>query len=239
MDNLTKETLQIIHPPVWDSYRYISVLLRKAFERTIPKYINDNIKYTILDYGCGSRPYEYIFKSRIEKYTGIDVGDNPFADYKIQPGEKLSFRDNYFDIIMSSQVLEHVQDVDGYLNECFRVLKPGGILFLSTHGTWQYHAAPYDFYRWTSVGIKHLLRKFNFEILEFIPILGQLALTSQLRLSFFNSFAEMIGVIGKILLAPISILYQIKMKLEDLVTPRRVKERDSAIYLIVALKKSV
>ncbi len=239
MAEITKDYLMIIRPPIWDSYRYISVLLRKAYEKTIPKYLNKGIKFNILDYGCGSKPYKYIFNSYINKYIGVDVGDNQFADYIILPGDKLSFQDDEFDIVLSSQVLEHVQETDSYLRECFRVLKPNGLLFLSTHGTWQYHAAPYDYYRWTSVGLKYQLQKNSFEILEFIPILGQLAVTSQLRLSFLNSFAEMIGIGGKILLAPISILYQLKMRLEDFLTPQRVKERDSAIYLAVAKKKTV
>jgi hypothetical protein len=46
----------------------------------------------------------------------------------------------------------------------------------------------------------------------------------------------MIGLLGKIVLFPISIIYQVKMMIEDLITPKRVKERDSAIYLIVGKK---
>lgn len=234
---LSKDITAIIKPPFWDSYYYVSVLLRKAYEKSIPKYINDKKNLEVLDYGCGSKPYQYLFKDKTQKYIGVDVGDNPHADLLIEPEQKLNLTDNQFDVILSSQVLEHVEDVDGYMNECFRLLKTGGILFLSTHGTWQYHAAPYDFNRWTSIGLKKLMEKFQFEVLESIPVLGQLALTSQLRLSFYNSFANMIGVFGKILLAPVSIFYQFKMMIEDKITPQRVKERDSAIFVVVARKK--
>jgi SAM-dependent methyltransferase len=231
------EIKKVISPPIWDSYYYVSSLTRKAYEKAIPPYLKEGDKYKILDYGCGVKPYEYIFENYIEQYVGIDVGTNPNADIIIQPGENLNYKNDYFDFIISSQVLEHVENVEQYMNECFRVLKKGGYVFLSTHGTWQYHASPYDFNRWTYIGLKNLLEKHNFEVIEYIPILGQLALTSQLRLSFYNSFANMIGIIGKLLLAPISFIYQFKMMLEDALTPKRVKKRDSAIFLFIAKKK--
>lgn len=236
--NLSKEILSVIKPHIWDYYYYVSVLTRKAYERTIPKILKGSKKYKILDYGCGVRPYEHLFEGHIEKYTGIDVGSNPNAEIEITPGQKLPFGDNEFDIVLSSQVLEHVEDVEQYMNECNRVLNTGGYLLLSTHGTWQYHASPYDYNRWTGIGLKILLEKYNFSVEESVPILGQFALTSQLRINFYYSSAAFIGTIGKILLAPIALLYQFKMMIEDMVTPRRVKERDSAIFLMVARKKS-
>jgi len=234
---LSKDVLAVISPPIWDSYHYVSVLTRKAYERTIPKLLKSGNKYKIMDYGCGARPYEHLFEGYIDEYTGVDVGENPKADILIEPGEKLKFEDNSFDFVLSSQVLEHVKDFDDYMKECYRVLKPGGCLLLSTHGTWQYHASPYDYNRWTCMGLKYLLERHGFEVTESIPILGQFAVTSQLRLSFYNSVANMIGVAGKILLAPIALIYQFKMMIEDALTPQRVKERDSAIFLLVGRKK--
>lgn len=235
---LEKDVLSVIKPPIWDSYYYVSTLTRKAYEKTIPALLRDDTKYDILDYGCGARPYEHLFGSHINKYIGVDVGNNSKADVLIKPGEALKVENSCFDFVLSSQVLEHVEDVPQYMNECYRILKPNGYLLLSTHGTWQYHASPYDYNRWTCMGLKFLLEKHGFSIEKSIPILGQLAVTSQLRLSFYNSFANMIGSIGRLLLAPVSLLYQFKMMLEDFITPKRVKERDSAIFLMVARKNS-
>lgn len=234
---LPKDVLAVIKPPIWDSYHYVSVLTRKAYEGTIPGLLSPGKKYRILDYGCGARPYEYLFDGHIAEYIGVDVGDNPRADFLINPSDKLKFDDNSFDFVLSSQVLEHVKDVDQYMGECLRVLKPGGILLLSTHGTWQFHASPYDYNRWTCMGLAYLLERTGFEVVEYKPILGQLAVTSQLRLSFFDSFANMIGVLGRILLAPVALVYQFKMMIEDAITPARVKKRDSAIFLFIAKKK--
>lgn len=238
-DYLSKEVKAVINPPLWDSYFYVSVRLRKVYEKIIPSLLEEGKKVDILDYGCGVKPYYHIFGSHINKYSGVDVGNNPYADDLIQPGEALRYGDNTFDIVLSSQVLEHVEDVNQYLMEIKRVLRPGGFVLLSTHGTWQYHASPYDYQRWTSMGLKTLMKKYNFEIKEFVPILGQLAVTSQLRLSFFDSFANMIGAAGKIILAPIALIYQFKMWVEDKITPQRVKERDSAYYVISAVNRKL
>lgn len=236
-NNLPKEALDVIKPPVWSPWYYVNTLLRKAYENTVPGVLKEYPDANVLDYGCGSKPYEYLFEQGVKKYTAVDIGDNPLADIQITPGEKLPFGSGEFDIILSSQVLEHVQEVDQYMAECNRVLKTGGTLLLSTHGTWQFHAAPYDFNRWTIMGLKHLMNKSGFEVLNSIPVLGQLALTSQLRITFYNSFAERIGIAGKLLLFPVSLLYQLKMMLEDFITPDRVKQRDSAVFLLTAKKK--
>lgn len=47
-------------------------------------------------------------------------------------GQTLPFRDGAFDLVFSHSVIEHVASAEGYLRECFRVLRPGGVLYLST-----------------------------------------------------------------------------------------------------------
>lgn len=233
--NLDRDVLQVINPPFWDSCHYLNNKLRKGYEYIFEKYLNGKNYDKLLDYGCGAKPYEVIIKKYIKNYIGVDISNNQKADYLIEPGQKLPFADKYFDVILSSQVLEHVEESNQYLNECNRLLKNNGLLFLSTHGTWQFHTT-IDVQRWTSYGLKKLISSYNFEIIDFVPILGQLALTSQLRLTYYNSVANYIGMIGRFIVTPISIIYQYKMKFEDLLTPRRVKERDSAIYIVAAKK---
>lgn len=60
------------------------------------------------------------------RLAGFDKGMAVCAD-----GEKLPFQDEKFDIIMSVAVLEHVRNPKRYLAEAYRVLKPGGFLYLS------------------------------------------------------------------------------------------------------------
>lgn len=236
MKHITPEVRKHFYPPPWDPCFYVNISLRKAYEKAIKESLSKNVKLRVLDYGCGFRPYEHLLLEYSSEYIGADLESNPLADVKFQPGDKLLLEDNSFDLIISSQVLEHVEDIESYMNECYRLLKKDGHLFLSTHGTWQYHASPYDYYRWTRKGLEVLMKKHGFRINKIYPILGQLALTSQLRLNFYTSFANMVGIGAKLILLPISLFYQIKMITEDIITPARVKERDSAIYLVTALK---
>jgi SAM-dependent methyltransferase len=47
-------------------------------------------------------------------------------------GQRLPFREGAFDLVFSHSVIEHVDSAGAYLAECHRVLKPGGVLYLST-----------------------------------------------------------------------------------------------------------
>ncbi len=231
-----KEVRSIIDPPLYNPYSYYSRQLRKAYEAVLPKYLAGSDGLRILDYGCGVKPYRYIVKGVCGEYIGADVGDNPAADIKLNAGELLPFEDECFDVIISSQVLEHVEEFGKYMSECRRTLKKGGLLFLSTHGTWQFHAAPYDFNRWTHLGLKSLLQRHGFEVVDCVPVLGQLAVPTQLRLAFFDSFANMTGSLGRLLFAPLALIGQLKLFIEDKLTPQRVKDRDSAIFLLTGKK---
>ncbi|MBP7006030.1 methyltransferase domain-containing protein, partial [Patescibacteria group bacterium] len=81
-------------------------------------------------------------------------------------GDTFPFPDNSFDSILATEVLENVFNPDVFLSEVHRVLKKKtGILFLSCPLMWMEHQQPYDYGRYTSFGIVHILKKQAFEIL--------------------------------------------------------------------------
>jgi hypothetical protein len=61
-------------------------------------------------------------------------------------------------------VLEHVEDVGACLGDCLRMLKPGGTLVLTTHGTWEDHGCPHDYRRWTADGLRAELERAGFAV---------------------------------------------------------------------------
>jgi SAM-dependent methyltransferase len=109
------------------------------------------VRGLLLDYGCGGRPYEHLF-SHCTSYIGADRAQNEMADLHYAPGAPLPLCDASVDAVLSTQVLEHVREPRQYLDECRRVLKPGGRLLLSTHGFWVWHG-PGDWHRWTHEGL--------------------------------------------------------------------------------------
>ena len=105
-------------------------------------------------------------------YVGADLAGNDRADVVLAPDGGLPVQDDSFDAVLSSQVLEHVEDPDLYLRECMRVLKPGGTLILSTHGMMYYHRDPEDYWRWTTAGLNRILTGHGFEVCEMRGVLG-------------------------------------------------------------------
>lgn len=116
----------------------------------------------ILDYGCGGSPYRTLFPNA--EYKRADFGETSDLDYVIGNDSRLDERDATFDLILSTQVAEHVSDPKTYFAECFRLLKAGGQLICTTHGTYPDHGCPYDFQRWTADGLARDLRIAGFEI---------------------------------------------------------------------------
>jgi SAM-dependent methyltransferase len=117
---------------------------------------------SVLDYGCGGSPYRKLFNPpRYVRADHVDCGD---IDCVIGRDGHLALPDEEFEMVLSTQVLEHVYSPQDYLKEAWRVLKPGGKLILTTHGTWEDHGCPYDFRRWTRDGLWQELESAGFEV---------------------------------------------------------------------------
>lgn len=117
----------------------------------------------VLDYGCGGSPYRNLFKGT---YTGADLAGNPQKDVELLADGSLPTMHSGYDVVLSSQVLEHVLDYQHYLREAHRALKQGGILILTTHGMFGDHGSPNDYWRWTTEGLKHSIESCGFEVEE-------------------------------------------------------------------------
>jgi len=159
---------------------YVRNALMRKVEAIVKNRIESIKGEVVLDYGCGDCPYRPLFAPHAERYIGADLDYNDKADLVIQSIGKLPLEDRSVGVVISTQVLEHVRRPQEYLGECFRVLKPGGIAIISTHGYWYYHPHPHDFWRWTSEGLKETLIEAGFEIAEFHGVLGLAAAGIQL-----------------------------------------------------------
>jgi SAM-dependent methyltransferase len=114
--------------------------------------------YRLLDVGCGVKPYYPWFEPYVSEYVGLDIEANEAADVH-GTIEAIPLEDASFDAVLCSQVLEHCDDPAQGVRELRRVVKPGGRVLLSTHGTMVYHPNPVDLWRWTGAGLERLFRE--------------------------------------------------------------------------------
>lgn len=119
----------------------------------------------VFDYGCGGAPYQPLFHS-CTAYVRADVIPGPNVDIVLQDDGLTGEKSHTYDFVLSTQVLEHVKDPVAYLTEAYRILRPGGRLLLTTHGMFEEHGCPYDFYRWTSRGLEDLVGSIGFSVIE-------------------------------------------------------------------------
>ncbi len=145
-------------------------LIRKYLFAAIEKN-KSYIRGTTLDFGCGSKPYLDVFQ--VDKYIGLDYGteiserNELLAADVFYDGKTIPFEANHFDSVFSSEVLEHVFNPDEILKEINRVLKSGGHLLLTCPFFWPEHEQPYDYARYSSFGLKHLIEKNGFSIVKY------------------------------------------------------------------------
>jgi SAM-dependent methyltransferase len=142
-------------------------IVRRALLKGVKDISSKFLNGKLLDVGCGSKPYEHLFK--VEEYIGIDVkvsGHNhKFSKIdKFYDGLLIPFDDNEFDWVFSSEVFEHVFDLDGLLKEINRVLRSGGKLAFTCPFVWEEHEQPYDYARYTSFALIDMMKKNGFEV---------------------------------------------------------------------------
>lgn len=180
------------------------------------KHIKDlafHLSGEIIDVGCGRKPYKTLFN--VSKYVGIDIeqSGHSHADENIDvfyDGKVFPFQDFAFDNAICNQVLEHVFNPDEFLTEIHRVLKPGGQLLLTVPFSWDEHEQPYDYARYSSFGLKHLLLKTGFEVIESRKSVNDVrAIFQLLNAYFYKATLTKSGIINLL----IGILYSIPINL--------------------------
>lgn len=101
--------------------------------------------FEVLDFGCGDGAFSYALCQRGAHVCGIDLAAEAieFAKHRhreqgtsarffVESCYETHFGDNSFDAVLSTDVIEHVQDQARFLAEIARVLRPGGLAVIST-----------------------------------------------------------------------------------------------------------
>ena len=126
-----------------------SAVSANPYDEHVTALIEENAEGLLLDCGAGSRPvyFDNVVNYEIVDYLTTDV---------IGVGERLPFKSDVFDGVISIAVLEHVRDPFGCAAELVRVLKPGGRLVCCVPFLQPEHGYPHHYYNMTRLGLRRL-----------------------------------------------------------------------------------
>ncbi|MGI8622840.1 MAG: class I SAM-dependent methyltransferase [Solirubrobacteraceae bacterium] len=138
---------------------------------------------TVLDVGAGDAPYRELFAHT--DYTTVDWGQSLHDGG--QGGTDLTASADAIplpaltaDLIMLTQVLEHVPRPLAVLQEQHRLLRDGGRLVVTVPMTWELHEQPHDYFRYTAAGLRAVLEQTGFRVLRVTGRGGALESVAQL-----------------------------------------------------------
>ncbi|MFH1523285.1 MAG: methyltransferase domain-containing protein [Patescibacteria group bacterium] len=136
-------------------FSFVYIILGASFvgknaKKAIEKLNKDKI---ILNLGSGvKRVRDDVINIDFYPFQNVDI----VADIA-----RLPFIDNSIDAVINEFVLEHVKNPEVIVREIYRVLKPEGILYLAVPFVASFHSSPSDYYRWTKLGMREMLKSFK------------------------------------------------------------------------------
>jgi len=164
----------------------------------------------LLDAGAG----ECRFKDRLPdmRYVAVDTtwGDQTWDYSKIDvlsTIESLPFKSNVFDIIICTQVLEHVKEPRKIVEELFRSLNRGGVVCITAPQGWGVHQPPHDYFRFTRYALSYLLENAGFEQIMVTPSCGYFGYLAN-RLTVFPKalFWQIRSTLLRLVVFPLEVL---------------------------------
>ena len=232
---------QFFHPGMPGIFINPFFLGRSVMYINVKKY-SDCVKGKTLDVGCGSKPYVHLFKN-VTDYIGMDIEqsghkhDHSHIDI-FYDGKKFPFEENSFDSLVFFEVMEHVFNLDIFLNQITSVVKPGGHCLITIPFLWGEHEQPYDYARYSSFGLKHLFDKNGLEIIHQKKYLADFRLLFLLANSYLYSVCKkyLPGLSAWIIILPFSMLNNI-LGLIAYVLPRNKDMYFGSIYVLKNTKK--
>ena len=156
----------------------------KALRDLAKRYNSPTCK--VIEVGAGTKALAhkrlfnkaYFIATDIEKYDGIDD--------VVDITSPRSLASDFFDLIICTNVLEHIPDPHRAVNEMHRALKRGGELFLVTPFLFPIHDPPHDFYRYTEYALIEMLKEFSRVSIQKIHLFSRYGLFDRLILYYIT-----------------------------------------------------
>lgn len=161
-----------------------NILINRVHDRALREFSEKYLHGRLLDIGCGKKPYSKIVAPYVTEHVGLDHGISPHGTNSVDlvgTAYEIPAPDASFDCVLCTSVLEHLEEPDQALRECYRMLVSGGVAIYSAPFIWHLHEEPRDFFRYSRYGLEHVFRKAGFEVIELRPLTG-----------FWGTFGQML-----------------------------------------------
>ncbi|QJD31193.1 methyltransferase domain-containing protein [Methylococcus geothermalis] len=155
--------------------RPATLLTNEIILRKLIQFLHENFKKgsgRLLDVGSGSLPYFPVYRNYFSSTYSVDV---PWSPHDITSVDvtasilQLPFRDGFFDCVLLTEVLEHIPEPVQALEECRRVLKENGKLFLTTPLLVPLHEIPHDYFRYTPFALRYMGQRVGLRVESIAP----------------------------------------------------------------------
>ncbi|MDY6950057.1 MAG: class I SAM-dependent methyltransferase [Thermodesulfobacteriota bacterium] len=138
---------------------------------------------TLLDIGCGTKPFYEVFKGQTQAYIGMDILSKiarpdveARADQIDLYGDSLCLpvKTSSVDTVFSSFVIEHIFEYDRFISEVYRVLKKNAHFIMISPLIFEVHEAPHDYFRFTKFALEQIGEKHGFRVVHTAPVGGEI-----------------------------------------------------------------
>ncbi len=141
------------------------------FRKYLLPYFKDNLKVLEIGPSCGPSSYQSILNNILIEWHTIDFETSSFIGssvqnltYKLKSPYIFPIEDELYDIVLSGQVIEHVEKPWIWIKELKRITKPGGYIITINPVSWPYHEAPVDCWRIYPSGIRALAEETDYQL---------------------------------------------------------------------------
>jgi SAM-dependent methyltransferase len=152
-----------------------NLLVNAIHDRKLRELGAKYLKGALIDIGCGTKPYREMLAPFVKAHVGVDhegsLHDKSMIDL-FGTAYKVPVPDQSFDSAICTAVLEHLEEPEVALRECYRVLRSGGAAIYSVPFIWHIHEEPRDFFRYSRYGLRYLFEKVGFEVVELHALSG-------------------------------------------------------------------
>lgn len=143
-----------------------------------------------MDLGAGSAKYKEMILQKASEYRSCDAVKNKNID-DVCDVLNLIYPPESFDTIISTQVMEHVNNPYKMAEQIYKVLKPGGKVIVTAPFLIPFHSDPNDYFRFTPSGISEIFKQSGFTVIESGHYGGFfMVLSEMIHFSFFNPYSH-------------------------------------------------